>query len=144
MLAQPLHLFTKSAPRQVRQPHARGVSSYMTYQRKAQSSTNQEDEFDSLFDYNVFITIYVPQRFGKPQQVQWCVFAITPTTHRLRSSSSFCVQVPSIRSKEILDDRSFTKSVTILWRNLQDDIRSCQSLTFIQQGPLIEPSCEII
>ena len=26
--------------------------------------------FESLFDYNAFITIYVPQRFGEPQRVQ--------------------------------------------------------------------------
>ena len=36
--------------------------------------------FHLLFDYNAFITIYVPQRFGEPQRVQWCVFAITPAT----------------------------------------------------------------
>ena len=65
--------------------------------------------------------------------------------HRLRSSSSYCGQVPSTRSKKILHERSFTKSATTLWKNLQDDLRSCQSLTFIRQGPLkIAPSCEII
>ena len=47
---------------------------------KLSLAPTKRTSFDSLFDYNVFITIYVPQRFGKPQQVQCRVFAITPTT----------------------------------------------------------------
>ena len=138
MLAQPLHPSPRSAHRQVRQPHAPGVSSYMTYQRKAQSGTNQKGVFSFVvrlqrIHYNI-----------RTSTIWWTstssvVRLCNNTCHRLRSSSYYCVQVPSTRSKKILDDRSFTKSVATLWKNLQDDLRSYQSLTFIRQ-----PSCEII
>ena len=138
MLAQPLHLSPRSAHRQVRQPHAHGVSSYMTYQRKAQSGTNQEDVFS-------FVVRLQRIHYNTRTSTIWwtstssVVRLCNNTCHRLRSSSYYCVQVPSTRSKKILDDRSFTKSVTTLWKNLQDDLRSYQSLTFIRP-----PSCEII
>ena len=90
--------------------------------------------FESLFDYNAFITIFVPQRFGEPQRVQWCVFAITPATDYVPLAPTV-FKFPPARSKKILDDRSFTKSATTLWK--KDDLRSCKSLTFIRQGPLI-------
>ena len=45
----------------------------------------------------------------------------------LRSSSSFCVQVPSIRSKKLLDDRSF---------NLLNLLQHCGKISEIKKLPI--------
>ena len=117
-----------------------GNHTHMTYQRKAQSDTNQKDVFSFVvrlqcIHYNTRTSTISIGWTSTSSVVRLC----NNTCHRLRSSSYYCVQVPSTRSKKILDDQSFTKYVTTLWKNLQDDLRSYQSLTFIRQ-----PSCEII
>ena len=145
MLAQPFHLSPRSPHRQVRQPQASGVSSYMKH---SESSVWHQPKGRVLIRCST--TRHSLQYTYRTSTSWWTstssvVCLCNNIRHRLRSSSSYCGQVPSTRSKKILHERSFTKSATTLWKNLQDDLRSCQSLTFIRQGPLkIAPSCEII
>ena len=55
-------------------------------------------------------------------------FDLNNARYGLRSASSYCIQVPCIKSKKTLGDRSFTLSAAQLWNSLLFAVKSANRL----------------
>lgn len=83
---------------------------------------------ESRIQFKILVITFKVLHGLAPMYLNELVRPCNNTNYSLRSSSSYCVQVPPMKSLTTLGDRSFTIAASKLWNRLPFEVRRCKFL----------------